>query len=149
MALLGKCITRLVAFRTDFRRGRPSSSHYFIGVQGQYFYYLDPHTTQTALPLPDDLVDYTEENVSSCHTRRLRRLHIKEMDPSMLISFLIRDENDWKQWRQSVQEVQGKAVIRVADKDPALHGMGTEREGAIDEVETFDDEEDDDTILNA
>jgi cysteine protease ATG4 len=71
------------------------------------------------------------------------------MDPSMLISFLIRDENDWKQWRQSVQEVQGKAVIRVADKDPALHGMGTEREGAIDEVETFDDEEDDDTILNA
>lgn len=59
----------------------------------------------------------------------------------MLIAFLIRDEKDWKQWRISTQEVQGKAVIQVADKDPALHGV-TERAGAIDEVETFDDSED-------
>jgi cysteine protease ATG4 len=72
------------------------------------------------------------------------------MDPSMLIAFLIRDENDWKEWRRATQEVQGKAVIHVADKDPALHGLGTERDGAIDEVETFDDEdEDEDTLLNA
>jgi cysteine protease ATG4 len=69
------------------------------------------------------------------------------MDPSMLIAFLIRDENDWKEWRRAVREVQGKAVIHVADKDLALHGIGAEREGAIDEVETFDDE-DDDAILN-
>jgi len=71
------------------------------------------------------------------------------MDPSMLLAFLIRDENDWKEWRRAVQEVQGKAVIRIADKDPTLYGLGVEREGAIDEVETFDDEEDDETILNA
>jgi len=67
----------------------------------------------------------------------------------MLIAFLIRDEKDWKEWRQSVQEVQGKAIIHVAEKEPPLQGLGTEREGAIDEVETFDDEDDDDTILNA
>lgn len=66
----------------------------------------------------------------------------------MLIAFLIRDEDEWKDWRQAVQEVQGKAVIHVADKEPTLRGVGTEREGAIDEVETFDDEEDDDTVLN-
>ena len=70
------------------------------------------------------------------------------MDPSMLIAFLIRDENDWKDWRRAVQEVQGKAVVHVADTDPVLHGLGTERDGAIDEVETFDDE-DDDAILDA
>lgn len=69
----------------------------------------------------------------------------------MLIAFLIRDENDWKDWRRAVQAVQGKAIVHVADKDPLLHGRGMEREGAIDEVETFDDEDedDDDTILNA
>lgn len=67
----------------------------------------------------------------------------------MLIAFLIRDENDWKQWRQAVQEVQGKAVIHVADNDPALYGQTSEREGAIDEVESFDEADDDDTILNA
>jgi len=120
-------------------------------VQGPYFFYLDPHTTRTALPFQEDISNYTEEEINSCHTRRLRRLHIKEMDPSMLIAFLIRDENDWKEWRRAVKEVQGKAVIHVADKDPALHGLGVEREGAIDEVESFDDDddEDDDTILNA
>ncbi|TAQ84604.1 hypothetical protein B7494_g7079 [Chlorociboria aeruginascens] len=123
--------------------GRPSSSHYFIGVQGPYFYYLDPHQTRTALPVKD----YTEEDIDSCHTRRLRRIHVKEMDPSMLIAFLIRNENDWKDWRRAVQEVQGMKVITVADTDPLLHGLGVEREGAIDEVESFD-EEDDDTVLD-
>ena len=66
----------------------------------------------------------------------------------MLIGFLIHDENEWKEWRRSVREVQGKAVIHVADKDPALHGVSAERDAAIDEVESFDDS-DDDTILNA
>jgi cysteine protease ATG4 len=100
------------------------------------------------LPFPSKPEDYTEEDVDSCHTRRLRRIHVKEMDPSMLIAFLIRDEKDWKDWRRAVQEVQGKAVIHVADTDPALHVMGVERDTAIDEVESFDDS-DDDTILNA
>ncbi|TVY21950.1 putative cysteine protease atg4 [Lachnellula arida] len=123
--------------------GQPSSSHYFIGVQGPHFFYLDPHQTRPALPLPEKLEGYTQEDIDSCHTRRLRRIHVKEMDPSMLIAFLIRDENDWKDWRQAVQEVQGKAVIHVADQDPAGLGLGGERHGAIDEVETFDDEDDD------
>ncbi|KAG4028713.1 hypothetical protein MFRU_019g00070 [Monilinia fructicola] len=127
--------------------GRPSSSHYFIGVQESDFFYLDPHQTRPALPYKDNVEDYTVEDIDSCHTRRLRRLHIKEMDPSMLIAFLIRDENDWKEWRRAVKEVQGKGVIHVADKDPALYGLGGERDGAIDEVETFDDD-DDDTILD-
>jgi cysteine protease ATG4 len=70
------------------------------------------------------------------------------MDPSMLIAFLIRDENDWKEWRRAIQEVQGKAVVHIADKDPALYGIGAERDEAIDEVESFDDEDDDVTILN-
>jgi cysteine protease ATG4 len=72
---------------------------------------------------------------------------VKDMDPSMLIAFLIRDENDWKNWRAAIQDVQGKAVIHVADRDPLLYSLGTEREGAIDEVETFDDEEDDDSVI--
>lgn len=79
--------------------------------------------------------------MDSFHTRRLRRLHIKEMDPSMLIGFLIRDEDDWKNWKRNVMEVQGKPIIHVSDKESSLHGQGTEREGAVDEVETLDDEE--------
>ncbi|KAI9717427.1 MAG: Cysteine protease atg4 [Candelaria pacifica] len=124
--------------------GRPSSSHYFIGVQDSSFFYLDPHHTRPALPLPDDIQGYTAEDIASCHTRRLRRIHVKEMDPSMLIAFLIRDAEDWKTWRQSVSRIQGKSVIHVADIGPALHGLGSERESAIDEVESVDEDEDDD-----
>ncbi|KAH8661351.1 putative cysteine protease atg4 [Tricladium varicosporioides] len=123
--------------------GRPSSSHYFIGVQGEHFFYLDPHQPRPALPYHKNPEEFTKDDIDSCHTRRLRRIHVKEMDPSMLIAFLIRDEADWKAWRQAVQEVQGKVIIHVADRDPALHGLGGERDGAIDEVETFDDEDDD------
>ena len=66
------------------------------------------------------------------------------MDPSMLIGFLIRSEQDWADWRRSVKHVQGKAIIHVSDRDPATYGAGEGREGAIDEVEPLSD--DDDTI---
>lgn len=64
----------------------------------------------------------------------------------MLISFLIRDEEDWVAWRHGVSCVQGKAVIQVADKAPGLNGSGAERDGAVDEVESCDDDEDE-TVL--
>jgi cysteine protease ATG4 len=129
--------------------GRPSSSHYFIGTQGPYFFYLDPHQTRPALPLPANVDDYLETDVDSIHTRRVRRIHVKEMDPSMLIAFIIRDEEDWRKWRKEIETMQGKAVIRVADKNPASLGLSGERDGAIDDVESFDDDDDDDTVLNA
>lgn len=66
------------------------------------------------------------------------------MDPSMLIGFLIRDEDDWYSWKRNVLEVQGKPIIHVSDKEPSAAGEGVERQGAVDEVEVLDDEDDDD-----
>lgn len=105
---------------------------------------MDPHQTRPALPLHDDPGDYTEEEIDSCHTRRLRRLSIKDVDPSMLLAFLIRDEADWKEWRRSMGSGDGKPVVHVADVEPPLHGQGTERASAVDEVEILDDEDDGD-----
>lgn len=64
------------------------------------------------------------------------------MDPSMLIAFLVKDLDDWKQWKDSISQIQGKPILHVADHEPPLENGGTERAGAIDEVETFDDEDD-------
>ncbi|KAI1181047.1 cysteine protease atg4 [Nemania sp. FL0916] len=119
--------------------GRPSSSHYFIGVQGLHFFYLDPHYTRPLFPYREDVTDYTQEEVDTCHTRKLRRLHIKEMDPSMLIGFLIRDEEDWRDWRRSVKHVQGKAIIHVSDHDPVA--QMSEHGGVLDRVEILSDDE--------
>lgn len=62
------------------------------------------------------------------------------MDPSMLLGFLIRDEDDWVDWKRRVSEVKGKPIVRVYEKAPPGDGQTKEREEAVDEVETFDDD---------
>lgn len=113
--------------------GRPSSSHYFLGHQSSTFFYLDPHTTRPAVssnPSPED--------VATCHTRRVRRIGIAEMDPSMLLGFLVRDRDDFEDWRRRLGECGGKAVVHVHEREPK-YTTGVEREGAVDEVETWDE----------
>ena len=128
---------------TGFYSGRPSSSHYFSGVQGDYFFYHDPHQTRPALLWHENQDEYTLEEIDSCHTRRLRRLHVKDMDPSMLVAFLIRDEKDWQNWRQAIGKTEGKPIIHVANSEPAYQGHSAERAEAVAEVQTFDDEDED------
>ncbi|KAF2176323.1 autophagy-related protein-like protein 4 [Zopfia rhizophila CBS 207.26] len=125
--------------------GRPSASHYFVGTQGSQFFYLDPHETRRQLPYYSDLSLYTPEDIASCHTRRLRRIEIREMDPSMLIAFLVRDEADFEDWKQGVVSVQGKAIVHVAKCEPQPRG-GPPREEAVDEVESFDEGGDEDVL---
>ncbi|OCT47666.1 putative cysteine protease atg4 [Cladophialophora carrionii] len=127
--------------------GRPSSSHYFIGCQGDLFFYLDPHETRAFLPYHASSAEYTDEEISTCHTRRLRGLRISEMDPSMLIGFLIKDEDDWEDWKRRLKETKGKAIVHVLDKEPPVPGESRERKEAVDEVVSFDDEEEDDETV--
>ncbi|KAK0750392.1 hypothetical protein B0T18DRAFT_389812 [Schizothecium vesticola] len=127
--------------------GRPSSSHYFVGAQGQWLFYLDPHHPRPALPFHDDPKNYSVDDIESCHTRRLRYLPVEDLDPSMLIGFLIKDEDDWDDWKSAVKHVQGKAIINISPHDPAL-GLGSARAEAIDEVETLSDD-DSETMLEA
>jgi cysteine protease ATG4 len=60
------------------------------------------------------------------------------MDPSMLLAFLITSQQDYDDWKDGVRSVQGKSVVHVQDKEPAPRGQ--EREGAIDEVESWDED---------
>lgn len=118
--------------------GRPSSSHYFIGYQGENFFYLDPHSTRPSVPSKP-----TNEDVASCHTRRVRRIRITEMDPSMLLGFLITSKKDFEQWRAAVTGMEGKAIIHVHDSEPR-YASGPERPEAVDEVETWETGDDED-----
>lgn len=124
--------------------GRPSSSHYFIGTQGNTFFYLDPHTTRPLLPLhPSDT------DVATCHTRRLRLINVDEMDPSMLLGFLIRSEQDWKEWRTAITEpsqgtTKDKPIVHIHDKEPMYTGdIEGERREAVDEVQSCDEDDED------
>ena len=68
-----------------------------------------------------------------------------EMDPSMLLGFLVRSKEDFEDWRKKVGEVQGKAVVHVHDREPR-YATGTERPEAVDEVETWGETEDEEAL---
>lgn len=63
------------------------------------------------------------------------------MDPSMLIAFLVKDEQDFENWKEGVVSVQGKSIVHISKSQPPPRGV--EREAAVDEVESFDEHEDD------
>ncbi|KAB8659332.1 hypothetical protein FH972_026221 [Carpinus fangiana] len=94
-----------------------------------------------SIGIAGDIQAYSQEDLDSCHTRRIRRIPLEEMDPSMLIAFLFQNEGDWKAWRSHVSEAPGKAIFHVVDAQPSQYGFGNERDGAVDEVETFDDDD--------
>lgn len=101
--------------------GRPCSSYYFVGYQGNQLFYLDPHFTRPAVPYafppvsnttttPDsqqgDTLSredqmmwltsaYTSEQLQSFHCDRVRKMPMSGLDPSMLLGFLINDQDDW------------------------------------------------------
>lgn len=103
--------------------GRPSSSHYFFGFQGDYLFYLDPHFPQQALLHEDKLENSVSESteivssldIQSVHTKKLRKIHLSEVDPSMLLGFLIKDESEWLGWKQKIQDAENKnSVVRIS-----------------------------------
>lgn len=124
-----------------YRRGRPSASLYFVGVQGSHLFYLDPHETRPALAVRGNQ-PYTEEELSSYHTRRLRRLNISDMDPSMLIGFLIQNQEDWVDWKSRVASTPGRPIIHISKADAQTDARPSRAE-ALDEVEALDDDFDD------
>ena len=110
--------------------GRPASSHYFVGHQDTAFFYLDPHSTRHMISRQP-----SAEEIETCHTRRVRRLKITEMDPSMLIGFLLRSREDFDNWRKAIESLEGKTIVHVHEHEPK-YSSGTERPEAVDEVET-------------
>ena len=65
----------------------------------------------------------------------------------MLIGFLIKDEMDWESWRSAICKIEGKPVVHIADTEPVLQGNGHERQSAVDDVESFDDDEGDGELI--
>ncbi|KAH3672431.1 hypothetical protein WICMUC_004267 [Wickerhamomyces mucosus] len=103
--------------------GRPSSSHYFLGYQGDFLFYLDPHLPQPALKseeLEQSISDSTEIisnlDIKSVHTKKLRKIHLNDVDPSMLLGFLIKDEQQWYNFKSEIGDAENKIVHISSDQ---------------------------------
>ena len=61
----------------------------------------------------------------------------------MLLAFLIRNREDWNNWKRAISELPGPSILHLARGEPP-GDTSHEREDAVDEVEAFDDEDDTD-----
>lgn len=55
----------------------------------------------------------------------------------MLLGFLIKNEEDWEDWKKRVEAGRGKPIIHILGDMEPDYGLG--REEALDEVEALDD----------
>ncbi|KAI9480828.1 MAG: peptidase C54, partial [Benjaminiella poitrasii] len=74
--------------------GRPNSSLYFIGLQGDDLIYLDPHFSRAALETKS-LNSYTREDFNTYHCTIPRRVNISNIDPSMMVGFYCKTQQEF------------------------------------------------------
>lgn len=55
----------------------------------------------------------TNSDINSVHTTAFNKLHLSQMDPSMLIGFLIRNEADWEDFKQSVSASGLSKIVHI------------------------------------
>ncbi|KAF9902985.1 Cysteine protease atg4 [Linnemannia zychae] len=125
--------------------GRPSSSYYFVGYQGDDLFYLDPHHSRCVVE-SKDLNDYTAEDFSTYHCETIRKIDINAIDPSMLLAFYCRDRADFDAFCVKVQELNarpgmGSSIFTIGEKAP---DYDDDDDGRLLSVA---DEEDDDLEL--
>ncbi|CAG8509522.1 8297_t:CDS:2 [Acaulospora morrowiae] len=99
--------------------GKPSSSYYFIGTQADDLFYLDPHHSRPAIELKD-ADELSEEELSTYHCDTLRKIHISQLDPSMLLGFYCKTSDDFDDLCVRVEEVNKKykPVFTIAQEAP-------------------------------
>jgi cysteine protease ATG4 len=131
--------------------GRPSSSYYFVGYQGNSLFYLDPHQVRPSVSFkhpPPPLIDsdewwaqaYGEHDLATYHNDKPRRMPMKSLDPSMLLGFLIMDEESLLDFVDRVKELP-RPIFSVQESMPkwmtgndSVEGEDLDDERAIESI---------------
>jgi cysteine protease ATG4 len=114
--------------------GRPNSAHFFIGVENEemdkegelgnmsdckpcdHLLYLDPHISKPSLPVKNV---YLASEFSSYHSNSAKRISIDKLDPSLLVGFYCKDENDYLEILDFVLQKQGQyPIFSAIEKKP-------------------------------
>ena len=105
-----------------FVGGRPGSSVYVVGCQGESILYLDPHTIQPAACCDGDWRSF------SCDV--LRTLSLLSLDPSLALGFFCTSKDEYidlcGRLRELERENMGTPLVCVRE------GMGVEEENSAE-----------------
>lgn len=119
--------------------GRPSSSHYFFGYQGDSLFYLDPHIPQQALLMNENTKTLQKKFLPTVHTNKIRKLPLSEMDPSMLIGILIGTEEDYLQFKSAISKFKDEErFFNIYAKRPSLCSQSSAGSELYDEDDFID-----------
>lgn len=87
--------------------GKPSSSFYFFGYEEpDNLLYLDPHYPQ-----------FVKSEYDAFHTKRYQSLNINDLDPSMMIGVLVKNVDDYLQFKSDLQADGNKIVHFHSSKE--------------------------------
>ncbi|KAJ6243122.1 cysteine protease atg4 [Anaeramoeba flamelloides] len=93
--------------------GKPNTSYYFVAVQNDHLYYLDPHITQNSLETHNRIVF----DIKSYNQNFTYRMSIKKIDPSMMLGFLLKTRNEYKDFLQKskvfLEKWKSKAIFSI------------------------------------
>ncbi|RIA84128.1 hypothetical protein C1645_784824 [Glomus cerebriforme] len=130
--------------------GKPSSSYYFIGTQGDDLFYLDPHHSRPALELKE-IQNFTEEEMATFHCDTLRKIPISQLDPSMLLGFYCKNSEEFEKFCKLVKEISKdhKPVFTIEQEAPVYNSdldVYSEDEEEFDTSEKEEEEVVDDEV---
>ncbi|CAO3591338.1 unnamed protein product [Absidia cylindrospora] len=99
--------------------GRPNSSLYFMGLQDDELIYIDPHFSRPALETKN-LVDYTEQDLATYHCTIPRKLPISQVDPSMMLGFYCRTQQDFDIFCEQITQIgqHYSAIFAIQEQAP-------------------------------
>lgn len=80
--------------------GRPGSSVYVVGCQGESLLYLDPHTIQPAATCTSDW--------ETCSCDVLRTMWLSSLDPSLALGFYCKDKEEYLDLCERLKELEEK-----------------------------------------
>lgn len=91
------------------KSGRPNSSLYFVGLQGDELVYMDPHFSRAALETKH-VAEYSDADLDTYHCTIPRKIHISHLDPSMLLGFYCKTEQEFNAFCERINSVSHKNV---------------------------------------
>lgn len=101
--------------------GRPNSSLFFAGYQGDNLVYYDPHFIRPSLPLRD-INSYQHKDLFSYHCDKVRFLRISSLDPSMVLGFLVKNKDEFLSFCENVKDVRRHhELLLIHSNYPTLH----------------------------